>query len=210
MDGQQNILVPACLVLKPSSACGGSGIVYVQNFKDAIREIDREAKLAMQQEGLVENLELEGRGLPRWVLQEHIESRLICDGRKFHVRAYAVYNGDTIMVLTGRYEIRVAHDPYDTLPGPNMRNRSAHMTNGAGGTKTKRCMFCEIPELAEYRNSLDFFLKRLFGAESLGGIIYNRIHASSCATKDQTVYAHWQCVPWTSCWINMVVGGYSK
>ncbi len=167
--------LPACLVLKPSSACGGSGIVYVQKLDDAVKEIDRNAKRAMQQEGLLESLKLERGRVPRWVLQEHIESRLICNRRKFHVRAYVLYNGKSLVLLTGRYEVRIAHDPIiHTIPYPNC-NRSAHMTNGAGGTRTLRCMFSEVPELAGSRTSLDAFLRRLFSGEALGRIIADHL-----------------------------------
>jgi hypothetical protein len=181
--GANHAYLPLCLVLKPSSACGGSGIVYIQNLDDVVTEIDREAKHALQQEGLLESLKLERGRVPRWVLQGHIESRLICDQRKFHVRAYAVHNGDFLMVLTGRYEVRIAFDSIiHALPNPNS-NRSAHMTNGAGGTKTTRCMFSEVPELADARASLDSFLRRLFGVKALGGIIDVHLKSNTDRSK---------------------------
>lgn len=165
--------LPDCLVLKPSAACGGSGIVYVQNLNDAISEIDRNAQNALEEEGFLDFLQSRRGSIPRWVLQNHIESRLIYGGRKFHVRAYAVYDetsDGSLMLLTGRYEVRIACDPYDTLPGMQCK-RSAHMTNGAGGTSTTRVLFHEVDELADTRVKLDCFLKRLLAKDSLGGLV---------------------------------------
>ena len=191
--------VPSCFVLKPSAACGGSGILFFRDVASAVEAVHKDAQRARQEPGFIDYLKTAFGGVPRWCLQAHITSALIHKGRKFHVRSYLVYDapgegsrgenggggggsgsssgggGGCLLMYQDNHEVRVANMPYDGLPGADAQ-LSAHLTNGAGGTKTHRCLFREVPELQAHLETLETFIGRLFGPGALGRIVAETAH----------------------------------
>jgi hypothetical protein len=104
------------------------------------------------------------------VLQQHIESMLVNDRRKFHIRAYVVSIDNVVYLYTKEMEVRVAGAPYSAK---DWSNRSAHITNGAGNSVTTRTLLRLVPELmaVDAPGRVRSFLGRLFARDALGGML---------------------------------------
>lgn len=149
------------LVLKPAGGYGGDVAFYGTGDVAAIR---REIAYAAELTRALPFHE-ERAFIPGWVLQAHVRSRLIRGGRKFHLRGYVVVANGTWSVHR-RAEVRVAAAPLASATDPaDAAFRSAHVTNGAGGTATERCLAADVAdELPDADARLRAFLLRVFGA----------------------------------------------
>eukprot|EP00516_Mucochytrium_quahogii_P005301 CAMPEP_0203744212 /NCGR_PEP_ID=MMETSP0098-20131031/363_1 /ASSEMBLY_ACC=CAM_ASM_000208 /TAXON_ID=96639 /ORGANISM=" , Strain NY0313808BC1" /LENGTH=321 /DNA_ID=CAMNT_0050631673 /DNA_START=366 /DNA_END=1331 /DNA_ORIENTATION=- len=148
------------LVLKPPLGCQGNGIEFVNTVEEALPFIMRDAENAIAEKGFIESIRrLKGR-IPSWVLQAHVPSMLIDKGRKFHLRAYIVVDQRNEDVFYyDEFEVRVASKPLGERP---YSDRSAHITNGAGGDETSRQTFTETKDLLRHRNGVVTFLEKMF------------------------------------------------
>ena len=158
-------------LLKPSNACGGSGIVFCQTIQQALKVVDRDAHRANAEPNFLEFCKSAYNKIPRWILQEHIQSMLIREGKKFHVRSYLVYdesNDGVVWLCVRDHEVRIAKEKYEGIvfdaKFEHLVNPNIHITNGGGGdgSATARCLFSEVQELSNKSKSLELFLTKLF------------------------------------------------
>ena len=160
-------------LLKPSSACGGSGIVFCRTISQALKILDHDAKAAVNELNFLEYIMDVFGKMPRWIMQEHVESALIRGGKKFHVRSYLVYDERTkkLFLRHSDHEVRIAKESYNEAMGMVYDDRyehgvnpDIHITNGGGSGLTEvRVMMSEVEELCNQMTSLNNFLKTLFG-----------------------------------------------
>lgn len=151
--------------------------MFVRDVPAALKEIRRQA--AQLQEGDLDNVrQMLGGREPRWVIQQHVRSKLVCGGRKFHLRAYLVFDASRkTMLLYRTFEVRIAAQPYPGDPAAGDTDApAAHITNGAGGTATERCLLEEVSELRGVATRLEAWLARLFDpASGLGAPMLQRL-----------------------------------
>jgi len=142
------------LVLKPAIGSGGRGITLVTSSRQALDLIQADAERARAEPRFLDQLRAMYGRVPGWVLQEHVASRLVRGGRKFHVRVYVVIHQQRAF-LYNTTEVRIAAHP---SPGTDWDNRSAHITNGAGGDATDRRLWEEVDELHGKENIIRQFV----------------------------------------------------
>jgi Tubulin-tyrosine ligase family len=140
-------------VLKRDGSSGGHD-VYILTDRAAGNAII-ESSIAIQSELPFHH---EREVIPGWVLQEHISNPLLCAGRKFHTRVYALccHNGDTY--VHEQVEVRVAESLYNSS---DLTLRNANITNGAGGSGTQRALTTDLPELAGLTAKLIAFVSEI-------------------------------------------------
>jgi hypothetical protein len=158
-------LSPPLYVLKPALGCQGVGILFVRNEKEVLEVITGDAERARAERGFIENVLASHGRMPQWVLQTYIPSMLILDDRrKFHLRAYVIVHeqreSENMLYFYDAFECRIANQPYTD----DYSKRKAHITNGAGGSDTDRCMLHEVTELTSGNigDIMRGFLRELF------------------------------------------------
>jgi Tubulin-tyrosine ligase family len=156
-------------VLKRDGSSGGHD-VYILTDRAAGNAII-ESSIAIQSELPFHH---EREVIPGWVLQEHVSNPLLCAGRKFHTRVYALccHNGNTY--VHEQVEVRVAESVYNSS---DLTLRSANITNGAGGSGTQRALITDITELAGLTAKLILFVSD----------ILQGVPAQQCSHVDNTV-----------------------
>lgn len=133
--------------------CQGAGIEFVGEASEVIPVLLEDAARAAEHatDALV------GRH-PRWVLQAHVASRLVCGGRKMHLRTHLLLLESPSAVQLyyhRRHEVRVAFASSADAP---ISDRNAQITNGAGGSSTLRCLLRDMPELCGVEEALEAWL----------------------------------------------------
>ena len=146
--------IPGRFVLKPPMGCQGAGIEFVGEASEVIPVLLEDAARAAEHatDALV------GRH-PRWVLQAHVASRLVCGGRKMHLRTHLLLLESPSAVQLfyhRRHEVRVAFASSADAP---ISDRNAQITNGAGGSSTLRCLLRDMPELCGVEEALEAWLQ---------------------------------------------------
>ena len=151
-------------VLKPAGGYGGFDVRFTRDAAVVARVVAEQAALTAELP-----FHCDRDYIPGFVLQSHVRSLPVRGGRKFHLRGYVVATHRGWFVHE-RAEARIAPLPMAAADADDdaAAFRAAHVTNGAGGTSTERCLASD-PKLAEdvgadVEARLRSFLRRVFGA----------------------------------------------
>lgn len=151
------------LLLKSAIGSGGRGIEFVCSSDELFQIIQQNAEAAKAEPNFLDQIRKTYQNrIPSWVLQRHIKSILVQGGRKCHLRAYIVIHDKILMYKT--IEVRVAASIYCHESNLDWKDRSAHITNGAGGDKTERFLLSEIDELSGLEFNVQDFLVELLNS----------------------------------------------
>eukprot|EP01079_Euglenida_sp_SAG-EU17-18_P005978 gene5978-1064_t len=200
-------------VLKPAIGSRGNGIEFVRTAAAALNRVTGDAARARQHPSpnvpcqqrsphlkephfLDRIRDFHGR-VPGWVLQTHVPSLLVSEGRKFHIRTYVVAMQG---MLHGLHALSLSHPATSAsnatsmlthLPGPalldlylypshevrvaaapfssdtSFQERDSHLTNGHGEGSTQRLLLAEVPEIADAAARVEDFVSRLMNTVRL-------------------------------------------
>ena len=147
-------------VLKPPMGCQGDGIEFIGSPEEALPALQHDANLAIENKAS----QFIGRQ-PQWVLQSHICSHLLNE-RKFHLRTHVVIIEKSVenplryaVFFHQHHELRIAFKEEHLS---SFSERAAHITNGAGGSTTHRCLLSDFAELESLEKVLERWLKIFF------------------------------------------------
>ncbi len=131
---------------------------------------------AMAERWLIDQLLATRGSIPEMVLQAEIRTLVLSCRRKFSLRSYILVVNEIdecVMYLHHRVEVRLAPKPMveGGLGDGSYRDRGAHITNGAGGSATTRCLLEDVEELAGRRADIHDFMRRLFVDVVCGDIV---------------------------------------
>lgn len=202
------------VILKTPLGSRGEGVFFIRRKRDDdagkeeiyTKYVRDNYERAKKETELLSILKEKMGHIPRWVLQSEIPSMLI-NRKKFHLRTYILvveksHNGNNDegdveleVYYYNRHEVRLASieiplakekDNDDDIDA--IRNRKAHITNGASSNETHRCLMSQIPELTSnnninYQEKLEEFVKCVFGTYLLSDMT-QRAKAAATATRD--------------------------
>jgi len=175
-------------VLKTPLGSRGEGVFFISCGEEIVHYVQQNYIRAMEEKGnfLQDVYQSKGR-YPSWILQAEIYPPMLIEGHKFHLRTYVVIleRPDTTnniniaealdVYIYTKHEVRIASVPFshqakkktNTTSGTCIRNRQAHITNGASSDNTKRCLLHNVKELAHLSKPLEFFIAKAFGCDLL-------------------------------------------
>lgn len=152
-------------VLKEPIGSQGEGIYFVSNVDELYEILERHRNRAINEgQGFLDTImEQKGR-IPSWVLQAEIHPPLLIrNNRKFHLRSYVVAiecldeKHLVNLYLYNRHEVRIAGMAVTDCADDAIRDRRAHITNGANGNTTARVLIDTVDELAPHQQALEHF-----------------------------------------------------
>jgi hypothetical protein len=169
---------PAVLKM-PLGSCG-EGVFFVSSIAEVQEIVANNYQRAVAEKGLLQSLLSINGYIPSLVLQAEIKTKVLSCSRKFSLRSYMLLVVDDneeeySMHLYDKVEVRLASKSMDN--SLDVRDRQAHITNGAGGSDTTRCLLEDVPELVKEHGKIMAFMRSLF-VDCLDKDIRSRILAS--------------------------------
>ncbi|GMH87655.1 hypothetical protein TrVE_jg2646 [Triparma verrucosa] len=171
----------------PMGSCG-NGIHFVSSVEEVLVLIAENYNLVSEDENILESIQASKGRIPQFVLQKEVRSRLL-DGRKFHLRTYvlAIERGEgiDIFLYVREHEVRAAKERVEEIYGDDeredlIRNRAAHITNGASGA-TRRLLLRNVEELCGLKGKVEIFVADFF--RKMQGIMAKKIVCDGCEQK---------------------------
>ena len=163
-----------CLLKMPMGS-SGDGVYYISTPSELLPIIQQNYQAAIAEKGFLESL-VQSRGtVPQLILQAEIPSYILPSRRKFSLRSYVlilVSSTNLTMHLYSDIEVRLAAVPMSDDCGV-ARDRSMHITNGAGKSDTTRCLLTDVPELLTFSDRVAAFMTTLFGTYLRPEIVEN-------------------------------------
>jgi len=176
-------------VLKTPLGSRGEGVFFISCVEEIVHYVQQNYIRAMEERGnfLKDVYQSKGR-FPSWILQAEIYPPMLIERHKFHLRTYVVIfeRPDTTkninvaealdVYIYTKHEVRIASVPFahqareestTSSCSTCIRNRQAHITNGASSDNTKRCLLHNVKELAHLSEPLEFFIAKAFGCDLL-------------------------------------------
>ena len=178
-------------MLKPPMGCQGEGIAFLGSVEECLPLLQEDARRVAEH-----GTDLWVGRTPRWVLQAHIASFLVGDDRKMHLRTHLVLIEDELSAAPSappalsspprfrlyfhrRHEVRMAgRAAVEAQPD----DRSAQITNGAGGSSTFRCLLQDVEALKGLEETMEQWLQKFLG--DMTTLLSEEIAAEGCPPLD--------------------------